>query len=169
MGVVLLIAVAGALLAALLTQLMVGALPTAMPSVVLEIKHVSKSYQDGTQRRTVLHDVNLAVHAGEFVAIVGPSGSGKSTFHNITGMMLSPDEGQAVLGGKDVSHARKREWTALRRELLVMVITIAVPHASTEGVTAYGITVENTARPRRCRPCLPTSCRPWWRIFRTTR
>lgn len=31
---------------------------------------------------------------------------------------------------------------ALRRELLVMVITIAVPHASTEGVTAYGITVE---------------------------
>ena len=52
-------------------------------------------------------------------------------------MMLSPDEGQAVLGGKDVSHARKREWTALR-----MVITIAVPHASTEGVTAYGITVE---------------------------
>lgn len=56
--------------------------------------------------------------------------------------MLSPDEGQVVLGGKDVSHARKREWTALRRELLVMVITIAVPHASTEGVTAYGITVE---------------------------
>jgi len=56
--------------------------------------------------------------------------------------MLLPDEGQVVLGGKDVSHARKREWTALRRELLVMVITIAVPHASTEGVTAYGITVE---------------------------
>ena len=56
--------------------------------------------------------------------------------------MLSPDEGQVVLGGKDVSHARKREWTALRREFLVMVITIAVPHASTEGVTAYGITVE---------------------------
>lgn len=57
--------------------------------------------------------------------------------------MLSPDEGQVVvLGGKDVSHARKREWTALRREPLVMVITIAVPHASTEGVTAYGITVE---------------------------
>ena len=47
---------------------------------VIELKNITKSFMDGMQKREILHDLNLTVNKGEFVAIVGPSGSGKSTF-----------------------------------------------------------------------------------------
>ena len=46
---------------------------------ILSLHDVSKTYQSGTKRLTVLHDINFTVEAGSIVAIVGPSGSGKTT------------------------------------------------------------------------------------------
>lgn len=85
-------------------------------TLVLEVRHINKSYRDGSSQRLILQDINLQVHAGEFVAVVGPSGCGKSTFLNIAGMMLSPDEGEIFLNGENLSGRNKREWTAIRRE-----------------------------------------------------
>lgn len=85
-------------------------------TLVLEVRHINKSYRDGSAQRLILQDINLQVHAGEFVAVVGPSGCGKSTFLNIAGMMLSPDEGEILLNGDNLSRRNKREWTAIRRE-----------------------------------------------------
>ena len=85
-------------------------------STILEISHVSMSYQDGQKKRQILQDVNVSIHAGEFVEIVGPSGCGKSTFLNIAGMMLSGDTGKVILRGEDLSMKKKQDWTAIRRD-----------------------------------------------------
>lgn len=85
-------------------------------ATIMEILHVSMSYQDGQKKRQILKDVNVSIHAGEFVAIVEPSGCGKSTFLNIAGMMLSPDTGKVLLRGEDLSAKKKQDWTAIRRD-----------------------------------------------------
>ena len=87
-----------------------------MSGYVLQMEHITKSYQDGADKNAVLDDVSLKVERGEFIAIVGPSGSGKSTFLTIAGMLLSPDFGTVVIAGKNVSDAKKREWTKIRQE-----------------------------------------------------
>lgn len=87
-----------------------------MSNYVLQMEHITKSYQDGADRNIVLNDVSLEVKQGEFIAIVGPSGSGKSTFLTIAGMLLSPDSGTISIAGIDVSAAKRREWTKIRQE-----------------------------------------------------
>lgn len=87
-----------------------------MKDIVLELRNISKSYQDGKETRTVLDDVSLKVKRGEFVAIVGPSGSGKSTFLTIAGMMLSPDKGSVFIAGEEQSSKRQKDWTKIRKD-----------------------------------------------------
>ena len=87
-----------------------------MSGYLLQMEHITKSYQDGTDKNIVLDDISLNVKGGEFIAIVGPSGSGKSTFLTVAGMLLSPDAGSVLIAGKNVSAAKKREWTKIRQE-----------------------------------------------------
>lgn len=87
-----------------------------MSSYVLQMEHITKSYQDGAGKNEVLNDISLKVERGEFIAIVGPSGSGKSTFLTIAGMLLSPDFGTVLIDGKNVSDTKKREWSKIRQE-----------------------------------------------------
>lgn len=85
-----------------------------MSECAIELKNISKSYMDGLEEKVILDDISLSVRKGEFVAIVGPSGSGKSTLLSIAGMMLSPDKGQVIISGEDVSNKKQKEWTKLR-------------------------------------------------------
>lgn len=87
-----------------------------MTKEILSLKNIEKSYQDGQSKRMILNHVDLSVHEGEFVAIVGPSGCGKSTLLNIAGMMLSPDQGEVDLCGKNVTSLPGRKWTKIRKE-----------------------------------------------------
>ncbi len=64
---------------------------------LLELKNVSKSFGSGPSQIDVLSDINLSVHEGEFVAIVGFSGSGKTTLINLINGLLFPDKGEALL------------------------------------------------------------------------
>jgi putative ABC transport system ATP-binding protein len=86
-----------------------------MSGTLLEVRHVSKSYQDGEGKKEVLRDVSIQVAAGEIVAILGPSGSGKSTFLSIAGMLLSPDEGEVYIAGEDVSSLPRSKWVDVRK------------------------------------------------------
>lgn len=68
-------------------------------SIILQATNISKTYQDGKISTPVLHSVNLDIHAGEKVAIVGLSGSGKSTLLHILGGLDVPTTGDVVLHG----------------------------------------------------------------------
>ena len=69
----------------------------------LEIKNASKTYATGKARTEVLTNINLEIHEGEFVAIVGYSGAGKSTLINFMTGLVKPDTGNVTLEGKPVT------------------------------------------------------------------
>ena len=87
-----------------------------MSGNALQLNHITKAFQDGTEKHLVLRDIFLQVQEGEFAAVVGPSGSGKSTLLAIAGMMLSPHAGTVCIGGMELSSKKQKEWTKLRRE-----------------------------------------------------
>lgn len=68
----------------------------------LELNNVSKGYGFGARRAEVLHDINLSIPEGEFVAIVGYSGSGKTTLMSLIAGLQRPDTGSVSLRGEEV-------------------------------------------------------------------
>ncbi|GAA1230374.1 putative ABC transport system ATP-binding protein [Microbacterium phyllosphaerae] len=79
---------------------------------VIELRGVERSY--GEPPVHACAGVDLAVHAGELVAIVGPSGSGKSTLLNLIGTLDRPTGGVARIGGADVQELSDQDLSALR-------------------------------------------------------
>ncbi|MDR1349973.1 MAG: ABC transporter ATP-binding protein [Zoogloeaceae bacterium] len=92
-----------------------------IPAPVIEILGLYKDYQTPVGPFPVLKEVNLIIHAGEFVAIMGPSGSGKSTFMNILGCLDRPTSGAYVLEGQDVAQMDKDATARLRGQALGFV------------------------------------------------
>ena len=83
---------------------------------LIELKGVTKSYRNGDLEVEVLHGIDLTIHEGEFVAIMGASGSGKSTLMNILGCLDKPTSGHYRFMGRDVSRLSRDELARLRRE-----------------------------------------------------
>ena len=81
----------------------------------IEFKDVYKRYQMGEVTITAANGVNFHVKSGEFVVIVGPSGAGKSTVLNMLGGIDQNDDGQIIIGGKDLSAMNNKELTFYRR------------------------------------------------------
>ncbi len=69
----------------------------------LTLDGVAKGFGSTASRTEVLHDVNLSVEKGEFVAIVGYSGSGKTTLVSLVAGLLYPDEGTISVDGRPVT------------------------------------------------------------------
>ncbi|MCK5552442.1 MAG: ATP-binding cassette domain-containing protein, partial [Deltaproteobacteria bacterium] len=72
-------------------------------SVVIEARGVKKVYLSGGSPLEVLSDVNLAVHPGEVVAVVGASGTGKSTLLHLLGALDQPSAGEISVDGESYS------------------------------------------------------------------
>ncbi|HAU3321080.1 TPA: ABC transporter ATP-binding protein, partial [Salmonella enterica subsp. diarizonae] len=85
-------------------------------SSIIELKGISRTYTNGGQALSVLKEINLAISAGELVAIIGASGSGKSTLMNIMGCLDVPDRGDYYLNGQNVAHFSPDELARVRRE-----------------------------------------------------
>ncbi len=83
---------------------------------LIELRGVARHYQHGAIDVPALDGVNLAIEAGEFVAIVGQSGSGKSTLMNVLGCLDNPTYGSFHIDGQDASQLGPDELAALRRE-----------------------------------------------------
>lgn len=81
----------------------------------VELRQVSKVYGAGPTEVRALTEVDLAVGAGELVAVMGPSGSGKSTLLTIAGTLEDPTDGTVLIGGHDVSGMSRSERARLRR------------------------------------------------------
>jgi lipoprotein-releasing system ATP-binding protein len=89
---------------------------------VLRLSAIRKSYNVGTPAETeVLHGVDMAIDAGEFVALIGPSGSGKSTLLNVMGLLDRPSAGQLYITGRETSSLDESELTALRGKTIGFV------------------------------------------------
>ena len=76
---------------------------------MLQLKNVHKFYGEGRQRTEILHNINLDLNEGEFVAIVGYSGSGKTTLVKLLAGLIAPDQGEVLFKGQRVqgpSHER---------------------------------------------------------------
>jgi lipoprotein-releasing system ATP-binding protein len=85
---------------------------------VLSCRNLGKSYDEGPESVKVLSVLNLELHAGERVAIVGSSGSGKSTLLNLLGGLDRPTQGSVWLAGEELSALGERARGLLRnREL----------------------------------------------------
>ncbi|OLF52994.1 MacB family efflux pump subunit [Pseudomonas chlororaphis] len=88
-----------------------------MQTPLIDLKGIRKSYGGGdTPQVDVLRGIDLSIHAGEFVAIVGASGSGKSTLMNILGCLDRPTSGDYLFAGENVAQLDSDELAWLRRE-----------------------------------------------------
>lgn len=88
---------------------------------VLAASHVSRIYQEGPLKVSVLADVNLQVAAGERIAIVGASGSGKSTLLHLLGGLDAPSSGEIRVQGQLLSNLGEAARGALRNRALGFV------------------------------------------------
>ncbi|MDN7437563.1 MacB family efflux pump subunit [Burkholderia cepacia] len=87
-----------------------------MSQPLLKLSAVTRRFPAGDKDVVVLNNVNLSIHAGEIVAIVGASGSGKSTLMNILGCLDHPSVGTYTVGGRDTHMLDSDELAQLRRE-----------------------------------------------------
>lgn len=88
---------------------------------VIELKGVSKTYQRGLVSVQALRRVDLAIRAGEFLAITGKSGCGKSTLLHIIGGLEPATSGQVMVDGQDLTSLPDRELTRFRRDRVGVV------------------------------------------------
>ena len=80
-----------------------------------------KSYRRGSTTTEVLGGVDLTVGRGECVFLVGPSGSGKSTLLSILGCILTPDDGQLRILGREIGQLNDRLRIQIRRDVIGFV------------------------------------------------
>jgi len=71
-------------------------------STLVSIRNLNKTYQRGPERIEVLHDIDLDIARGDFVALMGPSGSGKTTLLNLIGGLDSPSSGEIEVDGQRI-------------------------------------------------------------------
>jgi lipoprotein-releasing system ATP-binding protein len=82
---------------------------------VIFLHAVERHYRQGEERLDILNGADLAVWAGESVALVAPSGSGKSTLLHVAGLLEHPDAGDVYVDGRATSGLPDAERTRIRR------------------------------------------------------
>ncbi|MBN1326096.1 ABC transporter ATP-binding protein [Candidatus Falkowbacteria bacterium] len=87
-----------------------------MPSELIKLNKICKDYINEEVVTKVLHDIDLDINEGEFVAIMGPSGSGKSTLMHILGFLDKPTCGKYLYKGKDVSNLTDDQLAEIRNK-----------------------------------------------------
>lgn len=119
-------------------------------SAILEAKNINKIYDEGAVSTQVLTGLDLTVHAGERIAIVGTSGSGKSTLLHLLGGLDTPSSGEVWLHGKLLNNMNETERGAMRNKYLGFIYQF---HHLLAEFTA----IENVAMPLLMRPKVSTT------------
>jgi putative ABC transport system ATP-binding protein len=92
-----------------------------MTAALLLLSGVTREHQQGDVVVHALRGVDLAVHAGELVAVMGPSGSGKSTLMHLLAGLDKPSGGSVAIDGEEIGGLGDKALTNLRRDRLGFV------------------------------------------------
>ncbi|MBR6331895.1 MAG: ABC transporter ATP-binding protein, partial [Dehalococcoidales bacterium] len=87
-----------------------------MAEKILELRNLKKYYGKGDSEVRALDDVSLDIYDGELLVLVGNSGCGKSTLLNVIAGMDSPDSGQILFDGTDITKYKDKDLTNFRKE-----------------------------------------------------
>ena len=85
-----------------------------MADTLAQLRGVSRTYQKGKERVEVLHNLDLEIPDGDFIAVMGPSGSGKTTLLNLLGGLDRPSSGTVSVGGAEISSMSNSQLSAWR-------------------------------------------------------
>lgn len=110
-----------------------AALDASIP--IIELRNITRTFVTGGGVEVrALRGINLKIHMGEFVAIVGQSGSGKSTMMNILGCLDRPSSGTYLFAGRDIRNFEPDDLAWLRREAFGFIFQSynLLPHATAE-------------------------------------
>ena len=92
-----------------------------MSDIVIETRQITKTYASGSNSVHALRAIDLTVHRGEFIAVMGTSGSGKSTLMNVLGCLDTPTSGSYLLDGVQVESLDRNELAAIRNQKIGFV------------------------------------------------
>lgn len=126
--------------------------------LILQLQSVTRTFTGGgTGPVEILRGIDLAIHEGEFVAIVGPSGAGKSTVLNLIGLLEEPSAGAVLVRGTDTRALSAGDLDRLRGKTFGFVFQDAhmIPEQTTASNIALGLRTQG--RPRRDWPAIVAS------------
>jgi putative ABC transport system ATP-binding protein len=86
---------------------------------ILDVKNVTKTYQNGARPLTILHEISFTLDAGTTCAIVGPSGSGKTTLLGLCAGLDRPTSGEVAINGRPLNALNEDELATVRNNTTV--------------------------------------------------
>jgi ABC-type lipoprotein export system ATPase subunit len=91
--------------------------------MLCEVKNIIRKYPTPGEQSvlTVLDGISLSIEAGQSLAVVGPSGSGKTTLLNMFATLDTPDSGEVLIDGRDVTHLGEEELASVRNDMIGVV------------------------------------------------
>ncbi|MGL1955791.1 MAG: ABC transporter ATP-binding protein [Colwellia sp.] len=92
-----------------------------MTDIKIEMKNIAKIFETDDVETHALKDVDIVIHAGEYISIAGPSGCGKSTLLSLLGLLDMPSSGSYIIEGLDVSNLSLDEAAHIRNERIGFV------------------------------------------------
>ena len=92
-----------------------------MNKFLIEIKKLSKQFENNNSVIKVLKDVNLNLESGKIIALVGPSGSGKSTFLHLLALLDSPTQGRISILGNSTSNLSENKKNQMIRDYISII------------------------------------------------
>lgn len=119
---------------------------------VLSLSGITRTYASESGALEVLRGADLALNAGELVALIGPSGSGKSTLLHIAGLLDSPQAGSITIVGTDASRADDATRTRLRNKHIGFIYQF---HNLLQELTA----IENVMMPQMIAGVVPAAAK----------
>jgi len=115
---------------------------------MISFRNVEKIYGAGPARVAALRGIDLEIPEGEMCAVMGPSGAGKSTLLHLAAGLTTPDEGEVIVAGKDLSKLTQDELALMRRREIGIIFQFfnLLPYLSARDNVALSLQLDALAR-----------------------